>query len=35
MTNNHKKKLSNSLASREMQMKIMRYYFISIRKAKK
>ena len=35
MTNNHEKKLSNSLANREMQMKIMRYYFISTRKTKK
>lgn len=34
MTNWCKKKLANSLASREMQMKIMRYYFTSIRKAK-
>lgn len=32
MTNRCKKKLSNSLASREMQMKIMRHCFASVRR---
>lgn len=35
MTNKYKKKMSNSPVYKEMDMKIIKYNFISIRKAKK